>query len=239
VTVPVISIVTPVQAGRHDFLLDAYRSLAEQELPDGWVWEWLVQEDGNTGIALHDLPDDPRIKAGTGRTGRAPMARNLVLSRATGVIVRTLDADDVFTMGALRRDIETLSTHPEIGWCVSPGWICTRMGVSFRVRVIQRRADTAWPHCRGLSRGLATGRRYDTAAYSDLVRALGGWPALPASEDVGLLLACEAISPGWMLGEPSVHHRKWSGQSTAEPSFQDKSELAARASGPASHVRTN
>jgi hypothetical protein len=37
-----------------------------------------------------------------------------------GVIVRALDADDLFTSGALRRDIEVLTAHPEIGWCVSP-----------------------------------------------------------------------------------------------------------------------
>jgi glycosyltransferase involved in cell wall biosynthesis len=227
--VPVISIVTPVQSGRHNFLLDAYQSLTEQQLPDGWLWEWLVQEDGNTGVALRDLPDDPRIKAGVGRTGRAPMARNLALSRATGVVVRALDADDLLTSGALRRDIEALAAHPEISWCVSPGVDLHPDGSL----VPGPRDPVPGPLKAGL---LVEGYRADLlpvvggtlAAYSDLVRTLGGWPALPASEDVGLLLACEAISLGWMLKEPSLHYRKWSGQSSAEPSFQDESELAAR-----------
>lgn len=50
--------------------------------------------------------------------------------------------------------------------------------------------------------------------YTELVRAVGGWPALPA-EDVGLLLAAEAVAHGWMLPEPGLRYRRWPGSSTA------------------------
>lgn len=47
-------------------------------------------------------------------------------------------------------------------------------------------------------------------ARTDLVRLLGGWPALrPGAEDVGLLLAAEAVAPGWMHREPGVLYRRW------------------------------
>ena len=51
--------------------------------------------------------------------GRAPRARTVALSRAAGG-VRAVDADDLLPEGALWRDIEALTAHPEVGWCVSP-----------------------------------------------------------------------------------------------------------------------
>jgi hypothetical protein len=39
-------------------LTSAHASIAAQELPDGWEWEWLVQEDGLTGEVVPMLPAD-------------------------------------------------------------------------------------------------------------------------------------------------------------------------------------
>src|SRR5437879_3785904 len=55
-SMPTLSIITAVLAGKHQHLAETYRSLAAQELPAGWDWEWLVQEDGETGIPLAELP---------------------------------------------------------------------------------------------------------------------------------------------------------------------------------------
>jgi hypothetical protein len=62
----------------------------------------------------------------------------------------------------------------------------------------------------------------------DLLLALGGWMALPASEDTGLLLALNTISAGHFTREPGLLYRKWPGQSTAQPSHTDEAERAAR-----------
>lgn len=48
-----------------------------------------------------------------------------------------------------------------------------------------------------------------------LLLMLGGWMALPASEDTGLLLALNAVSTGYFIAEPGLLYRKWDGQSTA------------------------
>jgi hypothetical protein len=50
---------------------------------------------------------------------------------------------------------------------------------------------------------------------SELLRALGGWMALPASEDTGLLLALNAVAQGWHLGQTGLLYRKWPSQLTA------------------------
>jgi len=226
--VNLISIITPVAAGRHHYLPQAYESLLAQTLPAGWEWEWIVQEDGDTGV-LSALPDDRRIRAGAGRAGRAAMARTLGLARARGVLTRTLDADDELTPGALYRDITTLIDNPDISWCVSPA-----------VDLHPDGTETSGP-CDPPAGPLAPGTAAEgyrnnqlpivggtVTAYTELVRLLGGWPALPASEDVALLLALEAVSRGWMVGTTSLRYRKWPGQSTAEQTFRDADEVEDR-----------
>jgi hypothetical protein len=58
--------------------------------------------------------------------------------------------------------------------------------------------------------------------------ALGGWMALPASEDTGLLLALNSVSRGWFSREVGLLYRKWDGQMTGQASHVDPEERAAR-----------
>src|SRR5262245_47727076 len=46
----VISVITAVHGDTVGHLPATYASLASQVLPVGWDWEWLVQEDGQTGL---------------------------------------------------------------------------------------------------------------------------------------------------------------------------------------------
>jgi glycosyltransferase involved in cell wall biosynthesis len=86
-------------------------------MPKGWKWEWVVQEDGTTAVLADILPlDDPRLNIGNGRRPGEPTTRTLCLSRATGELIKVLDADDQLTPGTLARDIRTLSQNPDIGW---------------------------------------------------------------------------------------------------------------------------
>ena len=62
----------------------------------------------------------------------------------------------------------------------------------------------------------------------DLLLALGGWMALPASEDTGLLLAANAVIDGYHLAEPSLQYRKWAGQATAQAAHTDPVDAANR-----------
>ena len=61
----------------------------------------------------------------------------------------------------------------------------------------------------------------------DLVFALGGWPTMPASEDVALMLALEAVAPSWFIGEAG-YYRQHVAQSINQPSFADPTEQRAR-----------
>jgi glycosyltransferase involved in cell wall biosynthesis len=226
-----IIIVTAVHPPAAPFLPDAYKSLCEQELPDGWDWLWLIQEDGQSDQVAPYVPDDVRISFRQGRPGGAGMARTMALARAEGELIKVLDADDMLAPGALARDIAALASNPGIGWTTS--------------RVLDLLPDGSFlgfdqdPPAGPIERGavLDHWKAHDYRAQvhpatlcirRDLLLALGAWMALPASEDTGLLLALSAVSRGWFSPEVGLHYRKWPGQVTSQAAHTDTAEREAR-----------
>ncbi|MCP9207111.1 glycosyltransferase [Streptomyces sp. NEAU-Y11] len=227
----VITVITAVHAPGAQYLPDAYKSLQEQELPDGWEWQWVIQEDGETDAVRPYVPDDARISFGQGRHGRAAMARTMGLSRAEGEYVKVLDADDMLTPGSLARDLHALRENPDVGWTTS--------------RVLDLLPDGSTvgfegdpppgPLARGAVLDFWKSHNYRAQVHPatlamrhDLLLALGGWMALPASEDTGLLLALSAVSRGWFTPETGLLYRKWPGQVTSQAAHADESERKAR-----------
>ncbi|MBX6167005.1 MAG: glycosyltransferase, partial [Thermobispora bispora] len=226
-----VSIITAVYEPVPEFLHDAYQSIRAQKLPAGWDWQWIVQEDGETGKVAGLLPEDSRIITGTGRRGRAGMARTLALARADGELVKVLDADDQLAPGVLARDIAALENHPDVGWTTS------------RVLDLLPDGSTAGfdadPPAGRITRG-SVFTYWQTHHYRaqvhpatlcirrELVMALGGWMALPASEDTGLLMAADAVCDGWFNEETGLLYRKWPGQSTSQAAHTQAAEWTAR-----------
>ncbi|MGW2960546.1 glycosyltransferase family 2 protein [Streptomyces sp. NPDC001220] len=226
-----VTVVTAVHAPSARFLPDAYKSLCEQRLPDGWEWQWLVQEDGYGDEVRPYVPDDARVSFRQGRTGGPGVARTLALARAEGSYVKTLDADDQLTPGTLDRDLAVLEAHPAVGWATS------------RVLDLLPDGTTAGfpgdpaegPIERGAVLGFWTANDFRAPVHPaslfvrrELLLALGGWMALPASEDTGLLLALNAVSRGWFTAQTGLLYRKWPGQVTGQPAHTDPAERQAR-----------
>ncbi|WP_181770337.1 glycosyltransferase [Amycolatopsis pittospori] len=222
-----ISVVTAVFDGGHHYLKDLYKSLCAQEMPEGWSWEWCVQEDGNSGTPKQELPDnDPRVHYGTGLAGRAAVTRNMALSQAQGIVIRNVDADDVLLPGALSRDIDALH---RVAWCVSAGLDLHEDG-------------TTTPGPYDPPNGpVEPGRFYgeqaedrlsvlaaNLAMHTDLIWSLGGWMALTGAETIATLLAAEAVTPGEFIAEPSMLYRKHSAQTTASADYWNPKEDEAR-----------
>ncbi|MFB7779775.1 GltA [Streptomyces bauhiniae] len=227
---PTLSVLTPVHDGGHGYLRELYDSLCAQRLPVGWGLQWVVQEDGETGRPAGVLPEEGWISTGGGRHGGAARARTLGLARVTGALLRCVDADDLLPDAeTLARDIEVLATHPGYGWTVSP---CLDLHPDGRLEPGPYDPEPGPLPARALLDGAARGAMpvvgTTQTVHTELVRLLGGWPALPAFEDGALLLSCEAVSPGWMQAEPGTLYRKHPTQHTASEAFRDRAEARLR-----------
>ncbi|WP_332840318.1 glycosyltransferase family 2 protein [Streptomyces buecherae] len=222
---------TAVHSGAVGFLPEALASLDAQVLPNGWAWEWCVQEDGPETNAARHLRDDPRIRIGTSRKGGPGVARTMAFARSRGEYIRNLDADDQFPSGALCRDIEALETHPDIGWTTSSVIDLMEDGSHGKF-------DLGDPSPGAMSRGSAFEywkTRYRPQVHPatlcvrrQLLALLGGWMAVPASEDTGLLLSLDAISQGFFTDEVGLIYRKHPGQITRDPAHGQGPEWEAR-----------
>jgi glycosyltransferase involved in cell wall biosynthesis len=180
------------------------------------------------------MPDDNRVSFGASRKGGPGIARTMALARAQGSLIKTLDADDRLTQGALFRDIEALTAEgADYSWTAS--------------RVVDETDGIKTPHYahdpqQGIIRSGLVYRAYAKENYRILVHpatlcirypiliALGGWMALPASEDTGLLMALDSISNGYFISKVGLIYRKWSPQMSASPEHADAVELSARRS---------
>ncbi|GGT46095.1 MULTISPECIES: glycosyltransferase family A protein [Streptomycetaceae] len=227
----VVSVITAVHGPSAVYLADAYKSLNEQQLPDSWDWQWVIQEDGETDDVTPHVPDDVRISFGQGRHGRAGMARTMGLSRATGRFVKVLDADDMLTPGSLARDLAVLTSRPDVAWTTSR--VLDLLPDGRTVGFDQDPVEGPIERGEVLTHWQAHDFRAQVhpatlCARRDLVLALGGWMALPASEDTGLLLALNAVSRGWFTAETGLLYRKWPGQSTNQAAHSEQEERAAR-----------
>ncbi|MFJ8202229.1 MULTISPECIES: glycosyltransferase [Micromonospora] len=227
-----ISIITPVHAPSIRYLSDAYESLRSQELPEGWEWEWLVQEDGRSGDVTSALPADPRVIGGSGKAGGPAVARNMAMARSRGVLLRVLDADDQLTPGALTREIKTMRAHPEVGWTTSSV-----------LDLMPDGSKVGWEHADPTAGKV---QRSDVLSYfknnnyrlpvhpatlcirRELAFALGGWMALPGGEDTGLLLAASVVSDGYFIAEPGLLYRKHPDQITAQADWTASTDWRVR-----------
>ncbi|WP_410600925.1 glycosyltransferase [Amycolatopsis sp. lyj-90] len=227
---PVISVITPVHPPSLPYLSEAYESLASQELPPGWTWEWLVQEDGETGLLDDALPADGRVLPGSGRRGGPGVARMMALSRASGELIKALDADDVLAPGALARDIAALE-DPAIGWTTCrvldllPDGTAAGVDSDPEEGPIERGAILRYWQRNGYVSSVVAGT---LCIRRELLLDLGGWMALPASEDTGLILAANASSDGYFVATCGMYYRKWPGQVTASAAHNDDAERLAR-----------
>ncbi|MDG4794052.1 glycosyltransferase family 2 protein [Micromonospora sp. WMMD1082] len=227
-----VSVITPVHPPSIPYLVDAYESLRSQELPDGWVWEWLVQEDGRTGKVAASLPNDPRILSGTGKPGGPGTARNMAMARSDGDLLRVLDGDDQLTPGALAREIEILASQADIGWTT-----CSVLDL------MPDGSTIGWQHADPPDGTLQQGEvltyfrdnGYRLPVHPatlcirrELALALGGWMALPGGEDTGLLLAASVVTDGSFIAEPGLLYRKHSDQITAQSDWTATEEWQLR-----------
>ncbi|MFC9973475.1 glycosyltransferase [Spirillospora sp. NPDC127200] len=210
---PLISIITAVRAPVPAYFQQAADSVAAQRLPSGWEYEWLVQEDGEVPTAGDLCPgalyEANGAQLGTGTT------RNFALSRARGELVAVLDYDDVLLPDGLGTLINVFKDRPGIGWAIGQA----------DDLIDGRRVPYPLMYPCGLVPAGTIGRLYEETglcqaacaglvAPTELVRAFGGWGALPRAQDVALFIALSELFDGYQEQAVTWLYRKHPDQST-------------------------
>lgn len=111
-----ISVVMPVHNAL-PYLDEAVGSILAQSHRD---FEFVIQDDGSTDGSAEQLAvwatRDSRIRLFHSERNLGPSASsNAVVAQAKGELIARMDADDISHPDRLRRQIELLDAHPEIG----------------------------------------------------------------------------------------------------------------------------
>ncbi|CAM3252099.1 Glycosyl transferase [Stackebrandtia soli] len=222
--------ITPTHGGS-PFIRETYRSLVDQSMPDGWSWEWLLQEDGSEPSLDGSTFADPRVRyeANGTRLGVA-MTRNMALSRARGQFVQVLDHDDLLLADALNRHIDALS-DARIGWAIGqaddllPDGTRESFAPLIPLGLVSKGAVIDYAVANGGNFPLHCANLF---ARTPLIRALGGWAASPADEDLVLAAALSELASGWHGADVTWLYRQHASQITRDPRTTKWSELSRR-----------
>ena len=208
-----LSLLTAVHPPRAIFLEElaasverAHAVLTEQ----GHRLEWVVCVDGPGDVPHVDAPGLVRIDRPM--NGGVSAARNTALAHATGDLVMPLDHDDL----ADPEGLVALLADPR---AATAAWLAGS----------PRLLDGSWtPHRvteehEYAPRELEEGWRIPfpfhpnvVAVRREIALAVGGWPALTASQDLGFALALNRHYAGWALPISLVGCRLWDAQTIAQ-----------------------
>ena len=228
-----ISIITAVLPEKSQFLEEAYDSICAQELPSDWTWEWSIRVDGPSGMPIEArLRMDKRIHLGRNSVTRGPaIARTLALGQGNGQVVKVLDADDRLIAGQLAREVSVYDSHPTVTWTtcrvldlLPDGSHAGFPGDPAPGRLRRGEVYDYWTN----KNGRASVHPATLSISRTAIEGLGGWMALPASEDTGLLLTLDALYDGWFFEEAGLLYRKWEGQLTATAEHNSNEDRAER-----------
>jgi len=112
-----ISIIVPIFNGQY-FLNETIQTVINQSYTN---WELLLIDDGSTDhskrICLNHSQKDDRIHYYYKKNGGQASARNLGITNSKGEWVAMLDADDLWHKDKLLKQVEAITSYPDISIC--------------------------------------------------------------------------------------------------------------------------
>lgn len=222
---PILSLITPVSNSSLPYLDEAWKSVQNLRLPEGWQVQWCLQQDGDGPAVSRDWFLDARVSyAYNGRWLWAGMTRNLALMRASGEYILPYDADDLLEPAAAAILLQRFKEHPEIAWCAGR-WDELLSDGSLRVRPVDANFEglrsRGWVSSYIDQVGKTPFPMSPTMYKTSVVLQLGGWPAYPEYEDTILLVSVNRVWPGWVTHELVGLYRRHATQTTKTAWFQD------------------
>lgn len=208
---PQLSVVMPVLPDCAQHMAEAVESVMALD-GLGVSWELLIQEDSVRAELDHKIPKHPSVRYGfNGMHAGAAATKTIGLSRASGLVVTTLAADDILIAPGTVEAVSLLLGDESLGWVVTPATdlfeddgSTVLVPVPFAGRLEKMELPEAWDF-----RSAPPVHPASTIFKTRLLRSIGGWMALPGSEDTAALMTAAAVAPGWCTTESSFYLRKW------------------------------
>ncbi|MGC5240838.1 glycosyltransferase family 2 protein [Streptomyces albogriseolus] len=180
-----VAVITPtrLRPDRIAYLLDLYASLRDQDVS----WRWVLALDGvSEGGVPEVLRSDARVKVvALPRPVGAGAARNFAVNEVTADWLTTSDDDDVLPAQSLSVRLRYAQEH-DLGWCA--GWSADlhldRSITTWRCSTPPgfHAPGDVWRHWESPDATIPIGPT-TLLARTELVRASGGYAALPQGED--------------------------------------------------------
>ncbi|BBC30790.1 hypothetical protein SGFS_020840 [Streptomyces graminofaciens] len=224
-----VAVVTPtrLRPDRIAYLLELYASLRDQDVS----WEWVLALDGVSEDGVPEvLRTDARVKVvALPRPVGAGAARNFAVNEVTADWLTTSDDDDVLPAQSLSVRLRHAQKH-DLGWCA--GWSAdlhpNRSITTWRCSTPPgfHAPGDVWRHWATPDSTIPIGPT-TLLARTEIVRASGGYAALPQGEDYAYLVGVTGAARGALLPTVVYHYRKHAEQMTAQPEYPAM-ELQAR-----------
>ncbi|WP_436778135.1 glycosyltransferase [Yinghuangia sp. YIM S09857] len=229
-----ISVVTALYRKSLPYLPAAARSLGTQDSALDWIVCWdgdAVPEDVFEVVeekCRPHMPDGRLTLIAAGRAAGPSTARTVALSHVRTQWTAVLDADDEWMPGGLDRLLAAAEAG-DAAWCAG----LTDDLHSDGLRIAFPHHLQAGPQERGavydtyLRLGFLPFHGCAVLWRTSALWDVGGWPALPTSEDTALVLAATERHRGHYLGgEPVYAYRRHPEQTVKGPEYARRRRIA-------------
>ncbi|MET8130072.1 glycosyltransferase [Streptomyces sp. NPDC005231] len=216
-----VAVVTPtrLRPDRIAYLMELYASLREQDV----AWEWVLALDGVSEEVMPEvLRMDARVRVvALPRPVGAGAARNFAVNEVTADWLTTSDDDDVLPAQSLSARLRYAQKH-DLGWCA--GWSADlhpdRSINTWRCSTPPgfHAPGDVWRHWASPDWTIPIGPT-TLMARTEIVRASGGYAALPQGEDYAYLVGVTGVARGALLPTVVYHYRKHAEQMTSQPEY--------------------
>lgn len=208
--VAVLSVVTAVAPDRDDYLTEAAASIRElrAELPVQWVVAW-------DGAATSELPDADVVVEGRPGSGIA-CTRNLTLAALTAPYVTVLDADDMLAVAGPVAACAAFDADPELGWV---GLSRTFVDGAATKHTFADVRDFAPGEFAEVWQAPLMFHPNSVVLRTDVLRAVGGWPAVASNEDLGMILFASELTAGRKIPATLTRYRVWDKQEVGKEGY--------------------
>ncbi|MEU8137042.1 glycosyltransferase family 2 protein [Streptodolium elevatio] len=227
-----ISVITALYRKSLPYLPAAARSLATQDTPVDWIVCWdgdAAPPDVSELVEDQCRPHVPDLRLiAAGRAAGPSTARTVALSHVRTQWTAVLDADDEWLPGGLDRLLASAEATGT-AWCAGltddlPG---DGVEIAFPHYLVVGPQERGVVYDTYLRLGFLPFHGCAVLWRTSVLWDVGGWPALPTSEDTALVLAASERHPGHYLGgDPVYRYRRHTEQTVKGPEYAPRRRIA-------------